>query len=153
MFVTVIALKYAFLLVSQWSYGHFLMLTGSIVLEYHDESSPFNSTHYGVLYPQNGDRIVTTDSVTSLHPMYWHCWHSRKSTVSARLPVSVCPSVSPIIWLSHAVVVKGVIRPWFDFWFRRYIPWLFWISQGKVATSDRWCRQICKIFMSSFLRI
>jgi len=23
-----------------------------------------------VLYPQNGDRIVTTDSVTSLHPMY-----------------------------------------------------------------------------------
>ena len=152
MFVTVIALKYA-LLVSQWSYGHFLILTGSIVLEYHDESSPFNSTHYGVLYPQNGDRIVTTDSVTSLHAMYWHCWHSMKSTVSARLPVSFCLSVRPIIWLSHAVVVKGVIRPWFDFWFRRYIPWLFWISQGKVATSDRWCRQICKIFMSSFLRI
>jgi len=23
-----------------------------------------------VLYPQNGDRIVTTDSVTSLHPVY-----------------------------------------------------------------------------------
>jgi len=23
-----------------------------------------------VLYPQNGDRIVTTDSVTSLHPTY-----------------------------------------------------------------------------------
>jgi len=23
-----------------------------------------------VLYPQNGDRIMTTDSVTSLHPMY-----------------------------------------------------------------------------------
>ena len=26
--------------------------------------------HYIVLYPQNGDRIVTIDSVTSLHPMY-----------------------------------------------------------------------------------
>ena len=26
--------------------------------------------HYVVLYPQNGDRIVTIDSVTSLHPMY-----------------------------------------------------------------------------------
>ena len=29
----------------------------------------------------------------------------------------------------------------------------FWISQGKVATSDRWAGQICKIFMSNFLRI
>jgi len=28
---------------------------------------PFDSTHYIVLYPQNGDRIVTIDSVTSLH--------------------------------------------------------------------------------------
>jgi len=26
--------------------------------------------HDVVLYPQNGDRIVTTDSVTSLHPVY-----------------------------------------------------------------------------------
>ena len=26
--------------------------------------------HYIVLYPQNGDRIVTTDSVMSLCPMY-----------------------------------------------------------------------------------
>ena len=31
---------------------------------------PVNSTHYAVLYPQNGDRIVTIDYVTSLHPMY-----------------------------------------------------------------------------------
>jgi len=29
----------------------------------------------------------------------------------------------------------------------------FWISQGKVATSDRWGEQICKIFTSNFLRI
>jgi len=42
----------------------------SISFEQHDKSSPFNSAHYIVLYPQNGDRIVTTDSVTSLHPMY-----------------------------------------------------------------------------------
>ena len=26
----------------------------------------------------------------------------------------------------------------------------FWISQGKVATSDRWGGQICKVFMSKF---
>jgi len=63
MFVTVIALKYA-LLVSQWSYGHFLELTDSIL------SSPFHSAHYIVLYPQNGDLIVTVDSVTSFHPVY-----------------------------------------------------------------------------------
>jgi len=66
MFVTVTALKHA-LLVSQWSYGHFLKV---ILLELHDKFSPFNSTHCIVLYPQNGDRIVTIDSVTSLYPMY-----------------------------------------------------------------------------------
>jgi len=27
--------------------------------------------HYIVLYPQNGDRVVTVDSATSLHAMYW----------------------------------------------------------------------------------
>jgi len=31
---------------------------------------PHNSTHYTVLYPQNGDRIVTIDYVTALHSMY-----------------------------------------------------------------------------------
>jgi len=70
MFVTVIAHKYT-LLVSRWSRGHFLKLTDSILFEQHDESSPFNSTQYIVLYPQNGDRIVIIDSVTSLHSMYW----------------------------------------------------------------------------------
>ena len=29
---------------------------------------PFNSTHYVVLYPQNGDPVATIDSVTTLHP-------------------------------------------------------------------------------------
>jgi len=68
MFVTVIALKYAFL-VSQW----FLKLADSVLFELRDKSSPFNSTHYIVLYPQNGDRIVTIDSVTSLHPIGLYC--------------------------------------------------------------------------------
>jgi len=31
---------------------------------------PFNSAHYAKLRPQNGDRIVTIDSVTLFHPMY-----------------------------------------------------------------------------------
>ena len=30
----------------------------------------FNSTHYDVLHPQNDDRIVTIDSVTSFYPVY-----------------------------------------------------------------------------------
>jgi len=64
--VAVIALKYA-LLVSQWSCGHFLKqfhLNNTINRPY----SPFNSAHYIVLYPQNGDGILTVDSVTLLHP-------------------------------------------------------------------------------------
>jgi len=52
----------------------------------HDTSSPLNSTHYAKLYPQNGDRVVAIDSVTSLHRMYFRtpvqwmadvrCWQS-----------------------------------------------------------------------------
>jgi len=48
----------------------FLKLTDSILLKQHDKSSPFNSTQSIALYPQNGDRIVNIDSVTSLHPVY-----------------------------------------------------------------------------------
>jgi len=33
------------------------------------------------------------------------------------------------------------------------ILWLFWISQGKVGTSDRWGGQICKISVLNCLRI
>jgi len=35
-----------------------------------DKSSPVNPTHYATLHPQNGERIVAIDSVTSLHLMY-----------------------------------------------------------------------------------
>ena len=44
---------------SQTNWFNFIRIT--------DNSSPFNSTQYIVLYPQNGDRIMTIDSVTSLH--------------------------------------------------------------------------------------
>jgi len=74
MFVTVVALRYA-LFVSRWSCGHFRNLTDSILFESPDKSTLFNSTHYIVLYPQNGDRIVTTDSMAPLHSVYkrTHC--------------------------------------------------------------------------------
>ena len=31
--------------------------------------------------------------------------------------------------------------------------WLFWIYQGKVATYDQRGGQVCKLFVSNFLRI
>ena len=69
MLVTVIALEYASV-VSRWLYGHFRKLTGSVLCEQLHKSSPFNSTHHAELYPQHGDRIVTTVSATWLHPAY-----------------------------------------------------------------------------------
>jgi len=44
-----------------------------MLFKQHDKSSPLSSTHYAMLYPQNGDRIVTIDFVTSLHPVYSCC--------------------------------------------------------------------------------
>jgi len=41
-----------------------------MLFKQHDKSSSVNSTHYAMLYPQNGDYIVAIDSVTSLHPMH-----------------------------------------------------------------------------------
>jgi len=41
-----------------------------MLLKWHDKSLPLNSTHYAMLYTQNGDRIVAIDSVTSFRPMY-----------------------------------------------------------------------------------
>ena len=42
-------------------------MTDSVLSEQQDKSSPFNSTHNTVLYPQNGDGIMTIDSAQSLH--------------------------------------------------------------------------------------
>jgi len=42
-----------------------------MLFKQHNKSSPLNSTHYVMLYPQNGDHIVPVDSVTSLHTMYF----------------------------------------------------------------------------------
>jgi len=120
MFVALITLEYA-LLVSQRAYGHFLKLTDAILLEYHDKSSPFNSTHYVVLYPQNGDPIVTIDSVTSLQPMYIcmkcpdvtlgciqsHLYHfvTARCYASAVLAMALCHSVRPSVCPSQVGIL------------------------------------------------
>jgi len=62
MFVTVIVLKHALLV--QWPNGHFLKLTDSAINLRH-------LTQRVTLYPQNGDHIVTIDSVVSHHPVYF----------------------------------------------------------------------------------
>jgi len=41
-----------------------------MLFKQHNKSSPVPSTHCAMLYPQNGDRMVDIDSVTSLHPVY-----------------------------------------------------------------------------------
>jgi len=61
-----------------------------MLLKKHDKSLPLNSTHYAMLYPQNGDRIVAVDFVTLFHPMYRWSVH-----VALRCP-SVRPSVCPV---------------------------------------------------------
>jgi len=40
---------------------------------------PLISTQYVMLYPQNGDRILATDTVTSLHLMYKRTQRSAKA--------------------------------------------------------------------------
>ena len=58
------------------------------------KSSPLNSTNYTVLYPQNGDRIVTIDYVTSLHPVYRRKPHFNASRANTGLLVHVCHTMS-----------------------------------------------------------
>jgi len=47
---------------------------------------------HAMLYPQNGDHIVAMDSVTSLHPVYWHCYHTVRNMVYETVWLSVSPS-------------------------------------------------------------
>ena len=47
---------------------------------------PVNITHYAVLCPQNGDRSVTIDYVTSLHAMYKAKTRGRRQAGPRPLP-------------------------------------------------------------------
>jgi len=40
---------------------------------------PLTQCAYAMLYPQNGDRIVTINYMTSLHPMYRTYWKIKKT--------------------------------------------------------------------------
>jgi len=54
--------------------------------------TPHIMAHYAKLYPQNSDRIVTIDSVTSIHFMYST---SKNCNVTAALSyvLALCPAV------------------------------------------------------------
>jgi len=59
-----------------------------------------NMINYRHLYPQNGDRIVTIDSVTSLRPVYCACWYA--AAMRSRVYATVVgPSIRPLVCLSH----------------------------------------------------
>jgi len=51
-------------------YTYFRKPVDRMLLKQHNKSSPLDSAHYAILYPQNGDRIVAIDSVTSIHRCY-----------------------------------------------------------------------------------
>jgi len=53
-----------------------------------------------VLYPQNGDRIVAIDSVTSLRPLYKTAVEGLSDAEIPFLRMSVC--------LSHALAQNGI---------------------------------------------
>ena len=81
----------------------------------HDKFSPFSSTHYVVLYPQNGDRIVTIDSVAPFQPKT--CYHfvhgSRLRTIPIGkpvIPVPVMASFLSDVYLSFNDVQKCTVR-------------------------------------------
>jgi len=76
----------------------FHKITDSVLFEY-DKASPFNSTHYTVLYPQNGGRIVTIDSVTSLHPV---CRTNRDCKMHVFQQVLSCQRSSVRPWILNA---------------------------------------------------
>ena len=80
--------------------------------EEHGKSSPINSTQYAKLYPQNGNRIVTIDSVTSFHPVYYRATLCYRSAVC----VSVCPSVAS----RYCIEITGRIE--MVFWRGYFLP-------------------------------
>ena len=52
--------------------------------------------HYIVLYPQNGDRIITIESVTSLHPMLAYTVFDR------RYARHILLWSLPLAWIAYA---------------------------------------------------
>jgi len=52
-----------------------------MLFKQHNKSSPLNSTHCAMLYPQNGVRVVAIDSVTS-PPYVFRCGCSHGSALT-----------------------------------------------------------------------
>jgi len=71
---------------------HFINQRTECYLNYRINLRPPSYTHYAMLYPQNGDRIMAIDSVTSLHPMY------SLLCVKFELPVFLFQEVDQRIW-------------------------------------------------------
>jgi len=75
------------------------------------KSSPINSTHYAKLYPQNNERIVTIESVTSFHAMNDGKLISR-SMVFARRRQCALPLNTTVAKLPAAPILGKVGKSW-----------------------------------------
>ena len=88
---------------------HFHKPTDRILFKY-DKSSPLNSTHhFYMLYPQNGDRIVAIDSVTSLHPVYKRQVHGvsqRRQRTNEPWPWVTC--TENLVKNGHVTIVLNI---------------------------------------------
>jgi len=64
-----------------------------------------------MLYPQNGDRIVTIDSVTSLHPMYYRSAQCRRlANTTNDLCGSYAITVATFTYILH-INTKTAVYP------------------------------------------
>ena len=100
---------------------NFYKPTDWILSRYRDKSSPFNSTHYAMLHPQNGGRIVAIDSVTSLHPnvlpppAFASCCEETsgprnfaKGRIAAAYS-SMLPTPDALFWCSHESAILLIV--------------------------------------------
>jgi len=92
-----------------------------------------------MLYPQNGDRIVTTYSVTSLHPMYSEFLHFTRKTL--KITIWLCNSMTDLhkIWHDDAQRVFQVHQPLqFDFNVQNAGGWYAWEIRfcGSASSTD-----------------
>ena len=73
------------------------------------KSSPINSTHYAKLYPQNNERFVTIESVTSFHAVNDGKLINR-SVVFARRRQCALPLNTTVAKLPAAPILGKVVK-------------------------------------------
>jgi len=114
-----------------------------MLFKWHDKSSPLISTHYVMLYPQNCDRIVAIDSVTSFHPTYSppiRRANSSKPGINLLLPrdaiLALCdhPSICP----SQVGVLSKELGVSRCFWHRSFFRFILQLIRHVFMKESGW---------------